>query len=191
MRECRNPNCKNQLKLESEFYIRRNAKDGLDPWCKDCRRADNIKRNATGHSEPISTKLVRDALAERGIPVTIGRYVGMPWVDIAAYGYIPIEAKSAKARGDGRHNVYTFGFTHSQVKSEKRGFVVLIAVGETVRYFVVPAEHEVFDINGEKLVLAVDTVRKRSNRWSEIAKYENAFHLIKNQVVADIQDGGK
>lgn len=171
MKTCRK--C-NQAKPESEFYKRRNMLDGLDAWCKICRRKDTHSR--VGKSKlAASTELALRFLSENGIPTTTGFVMGRPGKDLVAYGYISIEAKSAvRFRKCG---AYSFGLTKAQ-RMRRCEFYILI-FSDVSRIFVLPGDSELLNFKSSLYINITDP---------RMQQYENAVHLIKDKVICDIKE---
>lgn len=169
-----------ETKDESEFYKIKAQPDGKDYYCKPCRSEYN-RAHQGKNKMPQSTVDVRDALLERGIPVTPGYNVGMPWYDLVAYGYIPIEAKSSRPQKYNRagNEIFNFKFTSAQVEKyseSPEGFVVFVANGRKRSFLVVPAR-----------MLAVRKNVLITYPTSEVCSFEGAFNLIEDKVIDDIK----
>ena len=175
MRTCRK--CKN-AKPDGEFYQRSDSPDGLDRWCKECRKEDSNFRNTHKNRKlPYSTEQALKLLSDNGIPVTVGYLVGRPRKDLVAYGYLTVEAKSAL----GAHNAttgYVFGMTKTQ-HVERCDFYILICK-DIERVFVVPLESHVLNFDTRALYINVHD--------PQLAQFENAYHLIKERALRDIQE---
>lgn len=177
----------------SEFFNRKEANDGKDPWCKDCRRENNKYYTQRKSKMPKSTSDVMEALKGRGIPVLTGYMAGLSGWDLCAYGYIPIEAKSSECKITGFHGQeqYSFGFTKSQIEKYNTpevlgSFIIFIAYSSQPRYFVVPAER--ISISRPKVIMTINPIRCDGlANWDFWQRYENAFWLITEKVINDAQ----
>jgi hypothetical protein len=182
-----------ETKSKAEFYVKREAADGLAPQCKACCKAYQHERQEKNHgvrSMPESTARAMALLKSHGIPVQTGSQANMPWKDLAVYGCIPVEAKTAHAitRKNGSEH-YSFGFTRAQVEAKREGFIILIAQGKRERVFVVPAADPVFEISGQKLIVTLyaQWTRSKNSAAQRLARYENAFHLISESMANTLE----
>lgn len=160
-----------QEKSLKEFYRRSGSSDGRQYHCKECQKNYNKKT----HRLPFSTKIVKGKLASLGFPVSFGKDAGMPYTDLAVFGFIPVEAKSSK---DHRENFYSFGFSPRQSRKRIRnGFVILVTNDVVKRFFVIPYQNPMFN-QSRRFVVTLDSEHSNAKNWRWLKKFENRFDLI-------------
>jgi len=195
------PGCE-QEKTRDKFYQNEGCyRDGLSPYCKVCQRANQKKYSSSKHTrrEPKSTRRGRTILAAAGIPCTTGKAAGYEWVDLAAWGCIPIEAKGCTiTRRNGNQHVH-WAFSHKQQNDGfEDGFFLLLAWFKDdalpMRSFIVPTsekwatEHTWSRRYGwtkkgqpkAALGMAIDS-RLGGELWSKLSAFENRFDLIEKK----------
>lgn len=174
-----------QTKPDAEFYSNRARKDGLSVYCRPCHRAAT-QRSKKGKRIILfreelhpGTELGKKYLALHGIPSLPGMAAGMPFVDLVAWGCVPIEVKTAHPVAGSR---YSWGFTDRQLEREFLGEVVmLIAIDgeDNHRVFVVPGSDRRLrkSIQTGRVTVALDSYDKRSY-WPWLEKFEDRYTII-------------
>ena len=173
-----------QYKPSSEYYASSGGtKDKLMSNCKVCQKEYARKTYKKGSKPPKSTQDAINLLKNNGIPAHPGIGLGMPYVDVVAWGCVPIEAKGSK-KYDGQ---YQFGLTPGQrgtlINQLTDGFIMLIAYDDDRdRVFIVPTDNEwikdKFRSGVTAICVAIDSNHHNSKSWEHIREYENAYHLI-------------
>ena len=141
------PGCERE-KDKAEFYQNRKCyRDGLSSHCKVCQCADSKKSYERGRREPKSTRRARTVLAAAGIPCTTGKAAGYAWVDLAAWGCIPIEAKGCTIKDHNGNQKVLWAFSHKQQREGfEDGFFVFMAWFKDdqlpMRSFIVPTSEK-------------------------------------------------
>lgn len=179
--------CK-QDKPMSEFYDRQTR-------CKACMAIVNKQR---GKQRTVTALLnsvfgsegqVIQELRARGIPAYPGKSVSYANVDVVAWGSVGLEVKSSKDYG----GYYQWGFTKQQNGRLQADLIVLVMNTPTVEFFVFPANHPVFFINGkrktavsyqpdtrspkhhDRYVMSAHDMAEAKDRWSLIEEAKQAF----------------
>lgn len=177
----------------SEFY-KGAAKDGKDSYCKPCRSLINREQRETSKTrtpdqrEEKSTHIGRALLSEQGIPCVTGRESGLPWVDLLAWGCVPVEVKFSTPK-ENNPNKFVWGFTPRQLINGFSGIFLFIAMGrDEVRSFVIPCDVPwLTKANRRPKTVAVSvTIGARhfnAKNWDRLQPYENAYHIIEEQRV--------
>lgn len=167
--------CK-ELKPLKQYNRKFGTDDGKQPICKKCQKIINQIYPRRNSKPPKSTLDVKKKLESLNIPVVYGYNAGISYVDLAAFGFIPIEAKGSNPVKN-RLNSYSWGITPRQRKKLKRkGFAILVANGNLKRYFVVPYNDPHFDTG--RIVARLDSEYGNAKNWRWLKQYENAFDLI-------------
>jgi len=202
MKECRHCGLP---KDESEFYKSKNTSDGLHSWCKACHRESMREaRFRVGTTTEASTLLVLNELTRRGIPASPGYGLGMPGVDLVAWGCVPIEAKTSQPIGN-REGQYVWHFNESQREKWFSGLIVFAGRcgDDSARFFVVPAddirlrEHIIRDDRESLFVNLTDgPFNKNANRelYEWFKAYEDRWDLVEEYrllAVEQLIDTGK
>ena len=166
-----------QVKKKSEFYKAKGSADGRDSRCKVCFRVYERARDKGKAKPALSTRLCQAILAERGIPASTSKPKELAWVDLIAWGCIPIEAKLS--RENGRDNSFTFMLTPDQKERGfgfDWGFVVMMACyPEKIRTFIIPVQ----EIARSSVSVTIGSQHANS-RWPWFRVYENRFDFIEN-----------
>ena len=167
-------------KQDKEFYTSKNKQSGYTSWCKACMKQLSQKRNKEGRKHARSTGRVLRLLAEHGIPAFADRRICGPYIDIVAWGCVPVEAKLSSQFGD---NKFIWSFSPNQLQ-KLEGFIVLIAYyhRKKQRVLVVPTEaidpEKLEGDNGSRSIcLTLDSYHHLSH-WPEFEQFEDAFELI-------------
>jgi hypothetical protein len=150
----------------------------------------------------LSTKLVRQELERNGIPCLNGNAAGFTFIDLAAWGCVPIEAKRAVANqgcSNAGATAFSWMFSHRQAREwfPEETIIVFMAVYEDKeRYFVVPSTESFLrlqrrkggrrkvDVSGPKRTLfAIDGQSANQSicgveNWENLERFENRFDLI-------------
>lgn len=186
MKEC--THC-HQTKAGTEFYKCDRTQDGLHSWCKACHRElARASKSRVGVTTEPSTIAVLEELKRRGIPAAPGRGFGMPYVDLVAWGCVPIEAKTSEP-ANRKEGLYMWHFNKGQREKWFNGLLIFVCKyndGHS-RFFVVPADEirlKEYIVRDDRETLYVNlnvgTFRKNANqelyRW--FMEYEDAFDLI-------------
>ena len=183
------------VKPLSEFHKNGASVDGHQVYCKICHRARVEKAKRHKSRRPWSTRFAKLVLAAHGIYAEpTGDYV-----DLSAWGCIPIEAKAAKPAG-GDPRKFRWVFSPKQRQNGFDGFVLLVArVSEDeLRVFVVPGRDDFLMSRGigdgqrkyGALTVTFDSRQHGPTKGTnepELLPFEDAFHLIEQerQKIAD------
>lgn len=186
------PKCQ-KTKPNSDFYVYEHS---TSSYCKECMRLYSNGRREK-KKEPRSTRDVRKLLNQQGIPCTTGRAIGHKWMDLAAWGCIPIEAKGAEIQP----SVYgceklQWAFTAKQVD---RGFpphglfvfiayrnefvdrVFIVPMGETWVYkHDKPSSKRRWGKTKRSLTITVGSNHGNASLWSKIQPFEDAYYLVES-----------
>lgn len=161
----------------SDFYDHQGKVDGKNSWCKDCVKELSKQK----HEPPKSTTLGFQLLNSMGIPAHPGSSIGKSFIDIVAWGCIPIEAKYSQEHDSGS---YLFGFSQRQKKcidELAHGFILLFAESNITRVFLIPGG-EAWVKNHFKRHRAIsfktETNRRNAHTWQYIQQWENRFDLL-------------
>ncbi len=169
---------------ESDFY-----RNGTDSYCKSCRRVINSEgrsrrkeRGLASHlpGEP-STQAAMDVLLQHGIPSCPGSAMGRAWIDLIAWGCVPIEAKISLPYR--KENTYQWSFTPSEIVRGFEGLFMFFArSSERDRVFIVPSNVDWIQTNGRPNKTAVSVVFNSKRAYAHIAEkleqYEDRFDLV-------------
>lgn len=179
--------CEHSFSLE-RFSKRRDSKDGLDYYCKSCRKQVNKinyekRKSGLRFAEEPSTLLGRAILAQRGIPCVTGYSGGLPHVDLLAWGCVPIDAKMSFPQDDDPRK-YGWGIRERQIDSNSL-FLCMAITPERIRVFIVPQEQLRIPTRrrtSDKIPTAIRVTfgSDHFNVYAEemLLRYENRFDLI-------------
>jgi hypothetical protein len=138
------------------------------------------ERNKAGRKHARSTAKVLRLLWEHGIPAFADRRICGLYIDIVAWGCVPVEAKLSSQFGDSK---FIWTFSPNQLQ-ELEGFIVLIAYYQRKKHraLVVPTEAidpaKLEGDNGSRSIcLTLDSFHHLSH-WPDFEQYEDAFELI-------------
>lgn len=178
-----------QAKDTHDFYKSDRTQDGLHSWCKACHREQaQASKSRIGTTTEPSTVTVLEELKRRGIPAAPGRGFGMPYVDLVAWGCVPIEAKTSEP-ANRKEGLYMWHFNKGQRERWFGGLLIFAGKYDDghYRFFVVPADDirlKEYIIRDDRETLYVNlndgTFRKNANQelYQWFKEYEDAFHLI-------------
>lgn len=177
-----------QDKPLTEFYA-------LQSRCKACMAIANKARGKVRSPESLLNTLVGSEgavireLREHGIPAYPGKSVGYALVDVVVWGCVGLEVKSSKDYG----GFWQWGFTKQQRGRLQADLIVLVTNEPDVEFFVFPANHPVFFINGkrktavcyqpntrspkhhDRYVMSEQDMNEAHNRWELIEEAKQAF----------------
>lgn len=173
------------IKPINKYYKNYNqSADGLSSYCMDCSKEMSKIYKSQGSKKPRSTQLAKEQLESRGIPTHYGSGVGMPWVDLVAWGCVPIEAKASLKHQDRN---FIFRFTPKQKKELLNkifdGVLMLLCKGkERTRVFIIPANDKWLAKkmlqNAGNISVTLDSSHSNNKNWRYLRKFENAYYLI-------------
>lgn len=169
-------------KQDEEFYQSKRTSTGLTAWCKECTKELSRQRGKNGKRQARSTKAVLRLLWRNGIPAFADRRIIGPWIDIVAWGCVPVEAKLASESGT---NKFVWTFSPGQLQ-ELEGFIVLVAYfsRKKRRVLVLPTtaipEEKIENHDGSRSIcVTFDSFHPNSN-WPVLRYFEDRFDLIDN-----------
>lgn len=190
----------------SEFYKLRGTRDGLQPICKECHKAEcavrykkNPRQQWRNRAGSVTEKMTVDRLRSFGIYAAPGKCSEYTWVDVVAWGCVRIEVKHATLNKRGSYQFH-MGYKRGEEK-DRSDLVVLILLDLQPRFFVFRSSDPVFyhedgttkrsvnyapDGNGPKkaqgVSLATEIMSEAEDRWELVEE--------KRQEVIDKLEGG-
>lgn len=141
--------CK-QVKPLSEYYQHPNAKDGLQPYCKDCAKAISRKSLKRNQPREYEVRFV-EYLKSKGIYAVVGRSSRTKahrFVDVVAWGCVGIELKTCNVHDNGE---IFFSFSIAQTEKMLAQIVAFEIITDGIsEYYLIPADHPVLFKNGKR-----------------------------------------
>lgn len=177
-----------QEKPLTEFY-------DYQTRCKSCMYTVNKeRRKSNSPKEKLnsifgSEALVIQELRSRKIPAYPGKAVSFALVDVVAWGCVGIEVKSSQFHVDS----YQWGFSSKQLTALQSDVIALVTLDDTPEFYLFPANHPVFFINGkrkhavsyqpepyirrhhDRYVMTDADMREARDRWSLVETAKEAF----------------
>jgi hypothetical protein len=176
-----------KTKPTTDFYEHPDYPDGLNYNCKSCSKKASKEFHrrlalfGAKAVEPESTRLVRNLLARRGIPCVTGHKIGMPYVDLAAWACIPIEAKLSRPVQDREALTFAWRLSHKQ-RSGIPGLIVFVGMvsKDDLHVFIVPGDAEwMTKANGEFKMKGIKVAIDGSGKnWEGLSPFESRYDLI-------------
>lgn len=151
-----------------------------------------------GIREPKSTLLVREKLKREGIPCLAGKLAGFTFIDLAAWGCIPIEAKGATFRAKNLFGDLSISWGYSYQQKERWFpvdtifvFVAIYKDSQEKRYFIVPSTENFLRIgrlkNGRIISQSKNALTASENGgyvWEQLLRFEDNYQLIEQARIA-------
>lgn len=173
--------------------LRAYHRNGKDNYCKDCRarinNANYLKRKASGIPKHIPGELSTQAglaiLWQQGIPSCFGSAMGHTWVDLLAWGCVPIEAKLSNGYVEGNINKHKWGFTEGERgRGFKGAFLFIARTPERDRVFVIPCDSPFLQTGGKpnRTALSVVFGADHFNAYVEplLLEWEDRYDVIES-----------
>ena len=167
-------------KADNDYYRSKVTKSGFVSWCKSCVKELSAKRRDGTPHQARSTALALKMLWQHDIPAYAGRKMCGPYIDIVAWGCVPVEAKLSSQFGN-KQFIWTFSPNQLQ---HLEGFIMLIAHlhASDYRVLVVPTSSidpaKIIDDNGSRSICVTLDSYHHLSHWPKLCEYEDRFDLI-------------
>jgi hypothetical protein len=179
------------------FYSHQHNADGLESWCKDCKKALSKKQSKANMGSDTKPRDAGEALAlsyflNQGIPSELGKNIsGMSWVDLVLWGCVKVEVKYSQKPNYWQWTMYS---TNNPKTVFPDAIMLIGKHGKTQRnhYFIISPNHPFFikEDNTRKVSLSysyLNRIGKQGFAIDPLLQHENNYGLIEKLRLAHSQ----